>query len=154
MEHFAGGGGAAPVASMRQRLHPRACLSLAHGEVSFAATLARASGARGAVVMPRAFRLVIGGFPTAGRVGGLAAVLAVATFATLGSPRTALGDEPSRGLHVVSRGDIEEGIVLASDGTPWFTASHAVVHVTADGRVVRYPLPTNGEWDLAPAAWG
>jgi hypothetical protein len=51
-------------------------------------------------------------------------------------------------------GTSPDWVVIASDGTPWFTAMHAVVHVTADGRVVRYPLPANGRWELAPAAWG
>jgi hypothetical protein len=121
--------------------------------------------------MRRAFRLVIEFFPTVGTNGSrlrqrhalagphrrrrrAAAVLAVAALTALGSPHTASGAESSRGLHVVSTGAPDEGLVLASDGTPWFTASHAVVHVTADGRVVRYPLPANGEWDFAPAAWG
>jgi streptogramin lyase len=116
--------------------------------------------------MRRAFRLVIGCFPTAARFrGGVSAVLAVAALTMLGSLHTASGAESPRGLHVISIGNINPfAVVLAADGTPWFTASKydpisghgadLLINVTADGRVLRYHLPKSGETFGFFIAWG
>jgi streptogramin lyase len=93
--------------------------------------------------MHRAFRLVIGCFPTAAAfAGGVAAVLAVVALTALASPYIASAAQSSRGLHVISRDLIDPELVLGSDGTPWFIEEFGrVVHVTPDGRVVTYHLP-------------
>ena len=72
--------------------------------------------------MRRAFRLVMGCFPTTPTFGGgVSAVLAVAALTALLSAQTASGAESSRGLHVISTDFTwEPELVLASDGTPWF----------------------------------
>jgi streptogramin lyase len=107
--------------------------------------------------MRRAFRLVIGCFPTAATFGGgVSAVLAVAALTVLGSPHTAWGAESPRGLHVISMGKkiTPDAVVLGDDGTPWFTASKydlddydpstgrgsdLLIHVTANGRRRQVP---------------
>jgi streptogramin lyase len=57
-------------------------------------------------------------------------------------------------LHVISTVVIDPAaeLVLASDGTPWFAEFDRVVHVTPDGRVVRYHLPQSSQ--VGAAAWG
>jgi virginiamycin B lyase len=107
--------------------------------------------------MRRAFRHVMRCFATGPTLGGgVSAVLAVAALTAFGSAQTASGAESARGLHVISMGAVDpEAIVLGSDGTPWFTASDDVVHVAADGRVVKYHLPLSEERLIAePAVWG
>jgi streptogramin lyase len=104
--------------------------------------------------MRRALRLVIRCIPAAATFGGsVSAVLAVAALTALGSPHTAWSAGSSRGLHVISADLVDPELVLDSDGTPWFIDEFdLVVHVTADGRVVRYHVPRSS--DLGPAAWG
>jgi streptogramin lyase len=95
---------------------------------------------------------------------GIPAVLASAGLAALGCSNTASGAESPRGLHVISMGNINPfAVVLADDGTPWFTASKdlpvdggadLVIHVTADGRVVRYHLPKSDPDSFSILAWG
>ena len=103
--------------------------------------------------MRRAFRLVMGCFPTTPTFGGgVSAVLAVAALTALLSAQTASGAESSRGLHVISTDFTEPELVLASDGTPWFADYDRVVHITSDGRVVSYHLPPSTQ--IGPAAWG
>jgi streptogramin lyase len=97
---------------------------------------------------------------------GVPAVLALAALAALGCSSTASAAESPRGLHVISMGGgiSPHAIVLADDGTPWFTASKfdpfsgpgpdLLVHVTADGRVDRYHLPKNEEANVFLIAWG
>jgi streptogramin lyase len=110
--------------------------------------------------MRRAFRLVMGCLPTAVTfAAGVSAVFAVAALTALGSPHAASGAESSRGLHVISMGNLSPlAGVLADDATPWLTATKydlidtepslghgadSLIHVAADGRVVRYDLPTS-----------
>src|SRR4051812_15472794 len=103
--------------------------------------------------MRRAFRLVIGCFSTAVTLGGVSADLAVGTITALGVTRTASGAESPRGLHVISTGSIDaDELVLASDGTPWFSDYDRVIHVTPDGRVLSFRLPASTQ--IGPAAWG
>jgi streptogramin lyase len=103
--------------------------------------------------MRRAFRLVMGYFPTAATFGAaVSAVLAVGALTVLGSPHTAWAAESSRGLHFIPGAPGDPELVLASDGTPWFIGIDRVVHVTPDGRVVRYRLPASSL--PGAAAWG
>lgn len=109
--------------------------------------------------MRRALQLVIGCLPTAVTVGGgvfvVTALAAFTAITALGRPHTASGAESPRGLHVISTGAIEPtAVVLDDDGTPWFTSSKFAIHVTAEGRVVKYRLPKSGQTDTVFIAWG
>ena len=100
---------------------------------------------------------------------GVPAVLASAALAALGCSTTASGVVSPRGLHVISTGGISPNeVVLADDATPWFTVgkdatsfgptASLLIHVNADGRVVRYHLPKSSEpcciaWGADGALW-
>jgi virginiamycin B lyase len=84
------------------------------------------------------------------RLVGLVVSGALAAFVCCDA---ALGSESERGLNVVQLGDVwPYATVLAPDGSTWFAGSEDLTHVTADGRVVRHPLPVRT--DMFSMAWG
>src|SRR4051812_44324375 len=56
----------------------------------------------------------------------------------------------NRGLHLVDVGEVGY-IALGADGTPWFSGSSHISHVTSDGQVTRYAVP--GSY-LVGLVWG